>query len=160
MTFTCRDSEDKIEALASGELIADAAMSAHLAGCPRCQAQLGLARRIERLLEEPPRPAPPGFVAAIERRLRRDWWKAEQFIDITFNLAIVGGLGAVLIGIWLLLEFSGLVVVTSDASSVFVSGLRSAVAGLSPRLPTYALAFLLVLTAMTVWWWVDEDEER
>ncbi len=124
--MTCRELDDRIEALASGEQFEDADFSAHLSNCPRCQAQLALARRIEGTLERPALgEVPPGFAARVERRLRRDWWKAEQVIDVTFNLAIAGGLGAVAIGVWVLLSVSGLTVVTSDASSVFMSGLET-----------------------------------
>jgi hypothetical protein len=158
LTAACRELDDQIDAMASSELAPQADAAVHLAGCARCRAQLALARRIARTLAatEPPMP-PPGFVAAIERRMRRDWWKAEQFIDVTFNLAIAGGLGAILIGTWLLFELSGLTAVTADASNVFLTGLRAAVESVSPRLSTYALAFLLILTTVLVWWWVDDE---
>ncbi len=157
--MTCRELDDRIEALASGEQFEDADFTAHLSNCPHCQAQLALARRIEGTLERPAlSEVPQGFAARVERRLRRDWWKAEQVIDVTFNLAIAGGLGAVAIGVWVLLSVSGLTVVTTDASSVFMSGLKDAVDSLAPRLSTYTLAFLLIMTAMVVWWWVDNEE--
>jgi hypothetical protein len=158
LSSACRELEDQIDAIASSELTPAPGEAAHLAGCARCQAQLALARRIARTLGATDPPLPPaGFVAAIERRVRRDWWKAEQFIDVTFNLAVAGGLGAVLIGTWLLLEMSGLTAVTTDASNVFLSGLRAAVGSVSPRLTTYSLAFVLILTTVLVWWWVDDE---
>jgi hypothetical protein len=155
---SCRDLDEHIDAVAGGDLTDRAQLAIHLPDCAHCQTQLALARRIDGALatREPPAAA-AGLAAMVERRLRRDWWKAEQFIDVVFNLAVVAGLGAVAIGIWLLLELSGLTVVTSDASDVVLSGVRSTLAGVSPRLSMYTLALLFVLTTIVVWWWVDRE---
>jgi hypothetical protein len=153
----CLDVDREIDRIASGDWTPGVEPAAHLANCSRCRDQLALARRIEHALTRADVPEPAaGFTAAIERHLRRDWWKAEQFIDVVFNLAIAGGLGAIGIGIWLLLQLSGLTVVTSDASSMVFSGVRATVASLSPRLFTYTLGLAFVLTTLLVWWWVDD----
>jgi anti-sigma factor RsiW len=154
----CRELDPQIDHIADGDLTPGAGAAAHLAGCPRCKAQVALARRIASVMAnaDPPRPA-AGFAARIERRLRRDWWQADQFIDVAFNLAVAAGLGAVAIGIWLMLELSGLTAVTSDASSMFVSGLRTAIESVPRRLTTYTLALVFIFTAIVVWWWVDNE---
>lgn len=153
---TCAELQEIIEPLAAGELEPREEISAHLVGCPRCTARLALARRLDELLATSAVPEPPSnFATAIVRRIRHEWWRSEQAVDLWFNVAVVSGLLLMLAGLWLLMNLSGLTAVTADASSLFVAGLRAIIAHVAPLLPTYVGAVALVLTVFTVWWWAD-----
>ena len=156
MNVTCRDVRPLIEPLASGDLSPDADVAAHLGGCPQCFAELSLARRLERLLASTPgAEVPPNFAPNVLRHLRRDWWRAEQHLDLWFNVAVAGGLLLVASGIWMLINLSGLTAVTVDASDLLVSGAHALSARVAPALPVYGAASMILVAAFGVWWWAE-----
>ncbi len=156
--MTCRELDDVIEELATGELAPTGSISAHLAGCAQCTGRLALARQVELSLSSATVPeAPRSFVSAVARKLRRDWWQTEQHVDLWFNVALGGALVLVLVGVWLLLNVSGLTVVARDASGLLAAGFRTLTDRIVASLPVYGAAAAILATTLVVWWWAEQE---
>ncbi|MFI5179425.1 MAG: hypothetical protein ACHQO8_12720 [Vicinamibacterales bacterium] len=154
--MTCDEFEAIVDDIAAGETALPAEAVRHLAGCSRCRMTLEVACGVERWLHEPPPPAPPPFTASVLRRVQRDRWRVEQLVDRLFNGVL--GLGAVLvaIGIWLIINssrttafFQG-VVETAERGNFVVTA--------TPHMWAYVGSTLLVITAATMWWWMDRED--
>jgi hypothetical protein len=151
----CVDAQEAIEAIASGEA-APAPLAAHVAACARCAASLELATRLDRLLEDRPAPPPPGdFTARVLGRVRRERWRAEQYVDLGFNVAVAAGVVLIVGGIWLVLNRAGFSAATAEAAALLAAALDAIGARIEPRLPTYLAAAGLLLTTLGLWWWAD-----
>jgi anti-sigma factor RsiW len=137
-------------------LTPSAEVTAHLAACSRCATELTVARRIERLLAtSPAAEAPASFVPSVLRRVRRERWRAEQYLDLGFNLVIAVCLALVAGGVWLLLHLTGLAAVTEGTAELLASASRDLIRGVEPMLPIYTAAAGLVAMAIGVWWWAE-----
>jgi anti-sigma factor RsiW len=155
-TMRCSDLSSLIEPIAAGDIAPGADVSAHLNACPVCAADLALARRLNGILEAREAPmAPPRFTPAVMRRVRHERWRAEQYLDVGFNVAILVSIALVIGGIWLALNLTGLVAVTSGTVQILSGGLEELIQRAAPRLAVYAGAFMLVLSALAVWWWAE-----
>jgi anti-sigma factor RsiW len=159
--MTCRDVQERIEAIAAGDEPATDALRRHVEGCLRCAAALARARRIEETLTHRPAPAPPPrFSASVAARLRRERWREEQQVDRVFNMAVVVGLVAIAGGV---LALVNLTTVTGAMAAIVAvlknlateSGSRAADQA-APVLSTYLFAGGFVLTALLVWWWAEK----
>ncbi len=154
----CRDLDALIEEVAAGDLMLDPAAGAHLTACERCRAMLELARRIH---QELPRlaatEAPASFTASVLGRVRRARWRGEQLLDWGFNIAVAGGVTLAMLGVYLLINLSGLTAVTSDTSALMAVGLALVVSRVSAALPTYLAAAALLATALAAWWWAERQ---
>jgi anti-sigma factor RsiW len=156
----CDEALDAVEAIAAGELTPEGRVAAHLATCPNCAAALESAKAVERMLRERAVPRPPAqFTSRTLARVRRERWRSEQFLDVGFNVAIIAIVTGVFAGVWMLLNRSGLSVVSSDAVDLFGTGLVAIARRIAPSLPLYALATAIVGTALAVWWWAERDVE-
>jgi anti-sigma factor RsiW len=154
----CDEALDAVEAIAADDLAPEGRVAAHLASCPHCAAALESARALERMLQRRAVPAAPAqFTSRTLARVRRARWRSDQFLDVGFNLAIAGVVVAVLVGIWLLLNRSGLTAVSNDAVDMFASALVSFARRVTPSLPLYAGATAVLATALGVWWWAERD---
>jgi anti-sigma factor RsiW len=156
--MTCDDVQNAIELIAADEMTPDAGMASHLATCRSCAAALEAARRVDALLRQRPIPAPPAqFTARTMASIRRARWRNEQMIDWGFNaaLALVGV--AIAIAIWLVVSRSGFTFVGNDAMQLFGAGMRTFLQRVTPSLPIYALATMLLITALGIWWWAERD---
>ena len=152
----CEDLRSLIEPLAEGDMFPSAEVAAHLESCAACAADLALARRIHRLLgDEAVAAAPAGFVPGVMGRLRRDRWRAEQYLDLGFNAAVIASTALVVGGVWMALNLTGLAAVTGGTVEVFTGGLAELARRIAPHLPVYAGAVTLMLTALAVWWWAE-----
>ena len=110
------------------------------------------------MLESRPVPKPsPQFTIRTMARIRRARWRRDQFLDAGFNVAIGAIVLAVVGGIWLLLNRSGLVAVSSDAVNLFGGGMMTLVHRVAPSLPLYAGAMAVLGTALVLWWWAERD---
>ena len=89
--------------------------------------------------------------------MRRARWRSEQFLDVGFNVAIAAVVLAVIVGVWMLLNRSGLVAVSNDVVDLFGSGLVAFARRVAPSLPLYAGATALLATALGIWWWAERD---
>jgi anti-sigma factor RsiW len=154
----CDEVLDVIEPIAAGELTPDGRVAQHLQTCPNCAAALGSARRVDQMLKSRPVPKPtPQFTTRTMALLRRRRWRRDQFVDAGFNVALlimgIGVVGAV----WIALNRSGLIAVSSGTFDVFGAGvglLRQRVAG---SLIIYGAATLLLITGLGIWWWAERD---
>jgi len=154
----CDEALDAVEAIAAGELTPDARVAEHLTSCPNCAAALVSARALEGMLRGRPVPKPPTqFTTRTLARVRRARWRSEQFLDIGFNVAIGAVVIAVIGGVWMLLNRSGLVAVSNDAVELFGVSLVALARRVSPSLPLYLGATALLVTALGIWWWAERD---
>ena|SRR5438034_1293250 len=154
----CDEVLESIESIAAGELTPEGRIADHLASCPNCATALDSARALEQALRGRAVPqAPPQFTTRTLARVRRARWRSEQFLDIGFNVAIAGGVMAILVGIWMLLNHSGLVSVSSAAVDLFGTAVVAFVRRVGPSLPLYAGATALLATALVIWWWAERD---
>ena len=154
----CDEALDAIEAIAADELMPDGRVAMHLASCPNCAAALVSARALEQMLKRRVVPATPSqFTSRTMARVRRARWRNDQFLDVGFNVAIGLVLLVVLVGVWLLLNRSGLAVVSNDAVNLFGTGLVTFARRVAPSLPLYAGAAAVLATALGIWWWAERD---
>jgi anti-sigma factor RsiW len=148
----CDEALDAVEAIAAGDLTADGRVAAHLASCPNCALALEGARQLERSLRLRAVPVPPAqFTARTITRVRRAQWRSDQFLDVGFNVAIGLVVVAVVAGVWMLLNRTGLTAVSNDAVNLFGSGFATFARRLVPSLPRYAGAAALLATALGIW---------
>src|SRR5712691_11711462 len=85
----CDEALDAVEAIAAGELTPEGRIAAHLATCPNCAAALASARRLDEMLQaRPVQKAPPQFTSRTMAVVRRQRWRSEQFLDLSFNVAL------------------------------------------------------------------------
>jgi anti-sigma factor RsiW len=156
--MTCDDVQNAIELIAAGEMTPDAQMASHLATCRSCASALETARRIDALLRQRPVPAPPSqFTARTMASIRRARWRNEQMIDWGFNAALALVALTIVAGLWIVFSRSGFTFVGNDAMQLFGAGMRTFVQRVSPSLPVYALATMLLITALGIWWWAERD---
>jgi predicted anti-sigma-YlaC factor YlaD len=154
----CDEALDAVEAIAAGDVTPDGRVAEHLASCPNCAAALVSARALEGMLRVRPVPKPPvQFTTRTLARVRGVRWRSEQFLDVGFNVAMAAVVLAVVGGIWMLLNRSGLVAVSSDAVDLFGTSLVAFARRVSPSLPLYAAATALLATALVIWWWAERD---
>lgn len=152
--MTCGEVDDLIEAVVAGDEQPSAAFRAHVEGCVRCAAAVARARRIDALLRDRPAPsAPPRFQGAVAARIRGARWESEQQIDRAFNVAVVLGLVAVVVGVAALFNLSAL----SAAGATVMSFLArpAPAAQVVPSASTYLLGSAFLGTALFVWWWAE-----
>jgi len=156
--MTCDDVLNAVEPIAAGERQPDAWMAAHLSTCVSCASALEAARRLDAMLRQRLVPAPPPqFTTRTMARIRRARWQNEQVIDWAFNAGLALIALATAAGIWIIISRSGFTLVGNDALQLFGAGMRTFVQRVSPSLPLYALATLLLVTALGIWWWAERD---
>jgi anti-sigma factor RsiW len=154
----CDEALDAVEAIAAGDLTADGRVAAHLATCPNCALALEGARQLERSLRLRTVPAPPAqFTSRTINRVRRAQWRSDQFLDAGFNVAIGLVVVAVLGGVWMLLNRTGLAAVSNDAVNLMGTGFATFARRVVPSLPRYVGAAALLATALGIWWWAERD---
>jgi len=152
----CDEALDAVEAVAAGEVAPDGRLADHYATCPNCSTALASARDLERLLQLRPSPKPSAqFTTRTMARVRRARWKSEQVLDVGFNVAIAVVVLAVVVGVWMLVDRSGLSAVSSDAVDMFGRGLVALAQRIAPSVPVYAGAMALLATALGIWWWAE-----
>ena len=156
--ITCDDANTFIEDLAAGDRVPDA-LGAHIAGCPRCSARLQLAQRIERTLAARPVAVPPAaFTNTVVGRIRHERWRAEQMLDLGFNVFVACGVVLVVAGIAGLVWASGLVVFSREAFSAFEVITQSTLTTVGGQARMFLFAALLLTLTLAVWWWVEEED--
>jgi len=156
--MTCDDVLNDVEAIAAGERQPDARMAAHLSTCVSCASALEAARRLDAMLRQRLVPAPPPqFTVRTMARIRKARWHNEQVIDWAFNAGLALIALAIAAGIWIIISRSGFTFVGNDALQLFGAGMRTFVQRVSPSLPLYALATVLLVTALGIWWWAERD---
>jgi anti-sigma factor RsiW len=156
--MSCDELLDTIEPIAAGELTPSAAAAAHLASCESCAHALESARRVDRLLRgRAAPPAPAQFTSRVMNRVHRARWRAEQIVDWGFNAALVTAAIGIVGGLWIVMQQSGLAMVSSDAIELLGPGMLVFARRVAPALPLYGAATLLLGTALAVWWWAERE---
>jgi anti-sigma factor RsiW len=152
---TCKELLDVVEAVAEGQA-PDAGIAAHLQTCSRCAAALARARQIHQALETLPTPsAPPAFTAAVVGRTRSLQWQSEQRFDWWFNAATAAALLIVALGIWGLLNVTGLAAVTAGTVDFVRRSVPVVYEQVKPEISVYGLAAMLVAGSLAIWWWLE-----
>lgn len=147
-----------LEALAAGEPPTPA-QQIHLDACPGCQAELALARRIERVLATWPTPAPPPhFELTVAAAARRERWRQEQVVDWGFNVALGTGLVALLAGLVGAMWVLGTTASAGPAatSGVLATTATAALGVIRGQATVVGTATLLLTATLGAWWWAEE----
>ena len=154
----CDQVVELLEPIAAGDLAPDEGVQRHLATCARCAEALAAARRVDQLLRARDVPAaPPQFTSRTLARIRRDRWRREQFFDAGFNVAIAAVLAGVVVGVWMIIDRSGLSAISSDIVDLFSTEVVTVARQMAPSLSLYAGATALIATALAIWWWAERD---
>lgn len=154
----CEELELTLEAIADGTRHATAAERDHLAGCDRCRARLELARSIESVLvtREIAIP-PPAFTADVMARVGTELWQVERMVDIGFNLALaIGTLVVVASGAGLAWSL-GFFTITIDPDAIDLAVRSLFTPRLGTQVQTAAIAAMLLVMTLGLWWWVESD---
>ncbi len=153
----CDDLDAIIEAIAEGQAPAGD-YDAHLASCPRCQARVATAQALDRLLATRETPEPPaGFTYRVMERVGREQWRAEQLMDVGFNVAVAAGVALVVAGAVSLAWSLGWLTVDRPTLETVSTAIEPWVSTTLSKGPTVALAAVLLTTALGLWWWVEGE---
>jgi hypothetical protein len=154
----CDDLEDLIVPWVEGELAAPPEAVRHVDSCTTCTARLELARQIDRTLASYEAKMPsPQFSQDVLKQLRREWWEAEEDLDWWFNVLVGLGLLAIVGGIWLLFDLSGLTALTGDASTLIGTGFSALMQQIGSSIPVFVGATAVLIGALLIWRWTDGD---
>jgi predicted anti-sigma-YlaC factor YlaD len=154
----CDETLDAVEAIAAGEVTPEGRIAQHLRSCRQCAAALESARRLETMLQTRPVPRPPlQFTSRTMARIRRARWRNDQFLDVGFNLAVALVTLGVIATVGLLIDRSGVTAVSRDLLTLIEGGAVTLAQRIASSISLYLAAAALVLTALTIWWWVERD---
>lgn len=154
--MTCQHAAEFIEAIAADEIQPTPELRGHFETCPSCAGALATAVRLEALLAAtPPPPAPDGFVKQVLQRVRRERWRMEQNVDRLFNVAMIAALVIVAIGVFSLMNLSGVVTASDEAWSALTTLGGQVAQKMVPVVDTYIVAACLLVTALAMWWWAE-----
>ncbi len=154
----CEDLVELIDPWAAGELAPSPEALRHLDSCNRCTSQLAVARQIDRALASYEVKMPsPQFSQDVLRRVRREWWEAEEDLDWWFNVLVGLGLLGVVGGIWWLFDLSGLTALTGDATTLIGTGMSTLMQQVGGSIPVFLGATGLLIGALLIWRWTDGD---
>src|SRR5262245_23990180 len=132
----CDEALNAVEAVAAGDATPDGRLAAHYETCPDCSAALAGARQVELLLRQRPVPKPPAsFTSRTLASVRRARWRSEQVIDFGFNVVIAVVVLAIVGGVWMVLNRSGLTAVSNEALRAAVGGFGRFAEQIGPSLP-------------------------
>lgn len=155
----CNAATDLIEELAvEAADVTDARLAAHLQTCARCRARLSRARAIHAVLAARPTPQPPAhFTTDVMARIRHERWRAEQWLDTGFNIAVVTGVLFIGAGVAGLLWASGIAAVGGDLASLAAAGTSVMIDRLARDAQNVMLAVVFFGVAAAAWWWMEND---
>ena len=146
--MNCDAATELIEPLAAGEIERSHELGAHLDACPRCAAELAVARLINRSLVAGGAQAPRHLTASVLRRLPPRTPDVRDGLEAWLETAAVLSLLPVIVGIWFLADPAALRHMT-DAIGSTVSGISSRLYYSSAILITYlAIAMAGLLTVI------------
>ena len=156
--ISCTDANTFIEDLAAGDPVPDG-IGEHVAACPRCSARLHLARRIEQTLAARPVAVPPAaFTHTVVGHIRHERWRAEQMVDLGFNVFVACGVVLIAAGVAGLVWASGVVVFSRDVLSVLAVATDSTLTSVAGQARTFLFAGLLLTLALGGWWWAEQED--
>jgi anti-sigma factor RsiW len=154
--MTCREVDDRIEAIVSGDEAGTDAFRAHLETCLRCAEAVAAARRVEQTLAARIAVrAPADFAGAVVARIRRERWRSEEQVDRLFNLALAAGVVLIVGGVFALMNLSGIAGVMAAGVTAIDQVASRVFLEAAPLVPTYLLAGAFLVTAVLAWWWAE-----
>jgi anti-sigma factor RsiW len=152
----CDQVVELLEPIAAGDLTPDQGVTHHLSSCGHCADALAAARRIDQLLRTRQAPVPPPqFTTRTLARIRRDRWRSEQFLDAGFNVALAAIVLGVVLGVWMIMDRSGLSAISRDVVNLFSTEIVTVAREMAPSVALYAGATALIATALGLWWWAE-----
>lgn len=153
----CEDVQEQLETLAD-DVSPGAAVSAHLQACRRCSASFTLARQIHGALQaQPVASPPPTFTSAVVARARSHNWQSEQRFDSWFNTMMVASLAVIVLGIWGLLNVTGLTAVTVGTVDFLGRSVPALYEQVRPQMWLYLRASTFVVGGLAIWWWLERS---
>jgi anti-sigma factor RsiW len=153
----CDDLDAIIEAIAEGQALAGDD-DAHLTTCARCQSRVAMAQALDRLLATRETPEPPAaFTYGVMERVGREEWRAEQLMDVGFNVAVAAGVALVVAGAMGLAWSLGWLTVDRPTLEAVSRAIEPWVSSTLSKGPTVVLAAVLLTTALGLWWWVEGE---
>ncbi len=153
------DFEQRVDLIAMDETALSAADAAHLESCAACRALLQRARAVETALAVRPVVAPPStFTTSVLTAVRRERWRAEQVLDLGFNVAVAAGILLIVAGVAALAWRTGLMAIGGDLAALITAGVTMLASRVAPQAENVVLATLLLATALGVWWWAEGIE--
>jgi len=153
----CDELDQIIEAIAEGQALAGD-HDAHLATCARCRSRVAMAQAVDRLLATRETPEPPaGFTYRVMERVGREEWRAEQLMDVGFNVAVAAGVALVVAGAVGLAWSLGWLTVDRPTLEAVSAALEPWLSSTLSKGPTVLLAAVLLTSALGLWWWVEGE---
>jgi len=154
----CEDVADSIEALPAGEpgLCAPGA-EAHMRTCEACGQRVVLARQLDELLAASAPVVPDGFTAGVVKRAHAEGRRRERIVDRVFNVAIFAAGVAVLSGLAVLLQWSGMSALLAQIATLAGESVLSAASATPGDSFLYIAGSLAGLTAFVMWRWSEGE---
>jgi anti-sigma factor RsiW len=153
---SCADVRELVDAIASGDAEPDAAVRSHVETCPACASALASARKLEAALAAREAPAAPArFTQTVLQAVRRERWQSEQRVDQLFNVAMVAAATLIVLGVLAAFNIETLLSITRSLYVAVRNESGSVVRDAIPVVNTYAMAAMLLLSALGMWWYVE-----
>jgi hypothetical protein len=125
---------------------------------PRAMSCPTRACRVDHLLRTRSVPAPSAqFTSRTLALIRRDRWRREQFFDAGFNVSIAAVILGVVLGVWMIVDLSGLSAISRDIVDLLGAEVAVVARQMAPSVSLYASATALIATALVIWWWAERD---
>lgn len=156
--MNCEDVQAVLESLAEGEA-PGSEVSCHLQACSPCAASLARARQLHDALRTLAVPSPRlDFTAAVVGRTRSLRWQSEQRFDWWFNAIMAASLGSIALGIWGLMNVTGLAAVAVGTVNFLGHSVPALYQQVKPELSLYGTATALVAGGLLIWWWLERSD--
>lgn len=159
MSTHCKTFAEGVDLIAMDETALSVADATHLDSCAECRGLLRRARAVEAALAARPLATPPStFTASVLTAVRGERWRAEQVLDLGFNVAIAAGLLLIVVGVAALAWRSGVIAIGGDLAALISAGVTMLADRVAPQTDNVVVATLLLATALGVWWWAEGIE--
>jgi hypothetical protein len=159
VTTRCSDFEDRVDLIVMGEATLSADDAAHVESCATCRGLLQRAKALEAVLIAHPSVEPsPTFTTQVIDAVRRERWRAEQFLDLGFNVAVAAGVLLIVAGVVALAWRTGLIAVGGDLATLVTAGMSVIAERATAQAQNVLLATVVLTMALGVWWWAEGIE--
>jgi hypothetical protein len=123
--MNCDTASGLIEPLAAADIELTSELRAHLDTCPRCKAELQVARRIHESLLGGRAHAPRHFTATVLQRLpAQQTWSLQDGMETMLDSALALSVAALIVGVWFLADPALLRETNDSIGAAFSRGSR------------------------------------